>query len=423
MKSIIKYSMSTSHGFYSSNHRINHLILRIFHHSIENHPQRPIEISMGRPKMKVAPSRQSVFSSVETSIHRLMLINGMDMLKHPDFKRLIRYKFNIIQAFVFCLFYIYSWYSLRNEMLELAFSTCMAGFATQGVSIMFLYMFRSSEFRERFLETKEFYLKISPDPEEEAIKDRYCLLMKRMCGIYLIGYTSLVTLNVLWSVIGRLFFDERMLLFGLDMPWLDEKVSPDYEMVLLYQIVQDIYTWTNIVSFQHFFIILILHNSCLMEVLTHKMELPWEVRAPDNWERLREIIIGHQKPLKFFGGITTLFNIYNTTQLICTTLVAILIAYVLLFTVWIPGYVLMVLSLGMLFVNSIYGAYIEKKSGEFVDAIFHTLDWTVLTPNQRKIVLLLLRSAQDNTQLRCGGIFLVNYHTFLSVGGGKWKMN
>lgn len=85
------------------------------------------------------------------------------------------------------------------------------------------------------------------------------------------------------------------------------------------------------------------------------------------------------------------------------------------------GYVLLVMYLGMLLVNCIYGAYTEKKADELVVATFDTLDWSVLTPKERRIVVVLIRLAQNNTQLRCGGIFVINYHTFLTVSARGYQ--
>lgn len=366
-----------------------------------------------------SPYRVQILGDIEKSIHGFLAITGMDMLIHSSFKKVFRFHFNIIQALLFCICDGYSFYQFRDNLLMLIFSLSVVGIGTQGVSIMFIFVIRSADIRQRYYEVKAYQTQRAPDPAEEAIKDRYCALMKRLCNIYLLVYTSLVTLNLLYSLIGRIFFDKRTLLFGLDMPFLDETVSPDYELVLAYQIVQDIYTWANIVSFQYFVNVLILHNCCLMDVLGQKMKGPWEPRSPDNWRRLLDILVLHQQQLDFFRGIQSIFNPYNTTQLICTTGTATVIAYILLFDVWIPGYVLLVLSLGMLFVNCIYGTFIEKKASELVVATFDTLDWTVLSPRERRLVVVLLRSAQNNTQLRCGGIFVINYHTFLTVSEGE----
>lgn len=364
--------------------------------------------------MKPLP-RVKILQNIENSIHTIMAITGMDMLKYDNFKTLFRYKFNIVQATLFCVCYSYSLYQFSYKVLAFMFAVCVLGIAIQGVSIMFIFVFRSADIRARFFEVKKFQTQKASEPAEEEIKDAYCALMWRLCRIYLFGYTSLITINLIYSLTCRIFFDKRILLFGLDVPFLDETISPDYEIVLVYQVVQDVYTWANVVSFQFFFNVLILHNCCLMDILVQKMKGPWEPRSANNWRRLREILMLHQQQLDFFRGIQDILNGYNTTQLFCTTGTATLIAYMLLFDVWISGYVLLVLSLGMLLVNCIYGAYIEKKSDRLVDAIFDTLDWTILTPKERRFVVLLLKSTQINRQLRCGGIFVINYQTFLSV--------
>lgn len=361
--------------------------------------------------------RVKILNDVEWSIHSLLAINGMDVLKYPSFKKLFRFHFNIIQATLFCACYAYTFYQFRDKQLELIFALCVCGIATQGVSTMFIYVIRNAAMRARFHEVRDFHAQLAQDPAEEQIKDRYCALMRRLCRGYFSGYITLVTLNLLYSVVLRVVVGKRVLLFGLDVPFLDETTSPDYEIVLAYQLIQDVYTFANIVSFQYFFIVLILHNCCLMDILVQKMKGPWELRSPHNWTRLRDILVLHQRQLEFFQGLQSLFDPYNTTQLFCTGSTSALIAYMLLFDVWIPGYVLLTLSLGMLLVNCIYGTYIEKKADALVVAAFDTLDWCVLTPKERRIVVLLLRTAQNNTQLRCGGIFVINYHTFLTVSG------
>lgn len=259
----------------------------------------------------------------------------------------------------------------------------------------------------------------SGDPEEEQIKDWYVDLMKRLCGIFFYAYLTLILLNVAYPVFGRVFLGERVLLFGFDFPLLDERTSPDYEIVLFYQCIQDLYTTANIVSYQYFFIIMMLHNCCLMDVLVKKMERPWALRSPENGRRLVDIILRHKEQMEFFQGIRNIFNVYFCLQLICTVCQASLMTFVFLFWNWFPGYFLLVLAMGMLLVNCIYGTVIETKGENLANAVFHTLDWTVLEPKERRAVLLVLRSIQNNTQLTCGRIFVINYHTFLSVGGFK----
>lgn len=365
-------------------------------------------------KMEEIP-RMRYFNDIQTLNHRMFAINGMDMLKYENFKRQFRYNFNVCQASIFCVCYGYSWYQFSRNTLELIFSSCVAGIAAQGVSVMFLFITRGQEFRRLFFQAKEFYDEICEDSGEELIKDSYCKFMKRLCYGFFTGFLVLVLLNILYPVVGRLFFGQYTLLFGLDVPLLNETTSPDYEIVFLYQVVQDLYTLTNLCTFQNFFIVMVLHNICLMDVLVHRMKGPWALGSPRNWQRLRNIIVLHQKQQQFFRDLTDLFDLYNTLQIIFTTLVSTMIAFILIFEIWIPGYVLIILSLGMLFNNCVYGTYIERKAEEMADATFHWLDWTVLTPRQRRVVILVMRLAQSSTQLRCGGIFVVNFHTFLSV--------
>lgn len=284
---------------------------------------------------------------------------------------------------------------------------------------MFLFVLRKTGFRTLFYEAKAFYAEKSSEPDEESIKDWYCARMRQLCRIYVVAYTTLVTMNLLYSIVNRVFLDKRILLFGLDVPFLDEDSSPDYEIVLIYELIQDFYTWVNIVSFQYLFIVLILHNLCLMDILIQKMKRPWKLHSEENWPRLRDILTAHQTQLSFFKRMSSLLDVYNTTQLICTTMNSTVVAYILVFNSSIPGCVLLVLSLGMLLVNCTYGAYTERKAEELVVAAFDYLDWTALQPKERKGVVMLLKSTQNNTKLRCGGIFVVNYHTFLTVRNGN----
>lgn len=365
--------------------------------------------------------RMKILNDIERTIHRLLAITGMDVLKYRSFKKVFRFQFNIVQATLFCICDAYSFYQFRNEQFKLIFSLCIVGIVMQGVSTMFIFVIRNSDMRQRFLEVRAFHESVAADPGEEEIKNWYCTTMRRLCQIYMFAYSSLIILNLMYSLIGRIFFGQRTLLFGLDVPFLDETVSPDYEIVLGYQMIQDLYTWANIVSFQYFYIVMVLHNCCLMDIIKQKLKAPWEMRSANNWIRLREILASHQRQLEYFEGLTSILNPYHTTQLFSTAATSTLLAFFLLFDVWIPGYVLLVLSLGMLFVNCIYGTYTEKKGDQLVEAFFHSLDWTVITPRERRIVVILLKSAQNNTHLRCGKIFVVNYHTFLNVSGGNGK--
>lgn len=227
---------------------------------------------------------------------------------------------------------------------------------------------------------------------------------------------TLIIFNVAYPIIGRVFLEERVLLFGFDAPYFDEKVSPDYEIVLFYQCIQDLYTCANIVSYQYFFITIMLYNCCLMDILMKKMEKPWELRSPENRKRLLDLVLRHQEQIDFFEGAKEIFNDYLTIQLICTVCQATLMAYVFLFWNWFPGYFLLILAMGMLMVNCIYGTVIETKGEYFTNAVFHSLDWTVLTPKERRVVQLMLSRTQNKYKLTCGRMFEINYHTFLNVG-------
>lgn len=170
-----------------------------------------------------------------------------------------------------------------------------------------------------------------------------------------------------------------------------------------------------------FFIIFVMHNCCLVDVLISTMAAPLPLRSSQNTGQLHHILTMHQEQLDSFLDIQRILNIYNTTQFICTVIQATLFAYILMFQPhWFAGYVLLAVSLLVVFVTCFYGTMYESKAIQLGQAIFNVLDWTNLTPAQRRKVYLLLECAQKNQQLRCGKMFVINYKTFLSVSDERW---
>lgn len=184
--------------------------------------------------------RMRMFASIERPLHVLLYLSGMDMLRHATFFN-VRFLFNLLDIMLFHLVEFHTIYQVRSDSHALSFCLCVVGFGCQGCSILYVFVRESQAIRLRFEDAKRFYGD-GDDSEavedEERTKDYYLRLTVRLSMLYLISFVSVSLANIAVIIVSNCVHNEKNLLFGLDVPFFDESVSPDFELIFAYQIVQ-----------------------------------------------------------------------------------------------------------------------------------------------------------------------------------------
>lgn len=305
---------------------------------------------------------------------------------------------------------IFTMYNAATEnvsAIPLGISTI--GFGIQLTVIMSTLINYRIELRDESLKIIHFYADQTGENQSEAqINKHNVQLMSILCKLNVCLLMTIVTGLATVPYTVHLLTGTYELPLFLKFPFVDEKHSPGYELLYVYEAGMAFYCAAFWGGFQIFFIVMVLHYGNLVDLLIH--------RSKENSTSLYEQIELHVRILEIHKSIEDYFGTFTSTQIICTVLQMSCSVYASQLQSLLANLLLFTLSSGQLFVTCCYGSYIEYKAERLPIALFDCYNSPDYSVKDRKCVILMLAISQHRLKLRVGeGFFEVGFNMFLKV--------
>lgn len=365
----------------------------------------------------MARKRADIFRSIESLYLFYSHFVGVDVTRQGSPLKLLSVQILIIDIVVVAVCNVYSIIKFHDDLIPLVFSLVVIGFFLSGIAAFFTTVWHKDSLHMIYGSIKEYYCGPAGTRRQAAIKDKYVKMTFDVSLLFSVVYSlsgfavlmCTVALNVVTS-------QSRALLFGFILPFVDVDSKGGFLVTFTFQALQIFVAVSGFVAFQVLYNVIVFHCYCQLEILTAELEPEWGFQTADNEKRLRDIFRLHQTQLESLADMEALFDLFNTTQLICTVFQVALTAFILLFENWIQGYFVFFLAVVVFLLNCVYGTIVQVKSMELEQAVFNTLQWSHLKPLQRRMVAFMLQMVQERQTIKCGRIFVLGFRSFVVVG-------
>ncbi|XP_076375638.1 odorant receptor 4-like isoform X2 [Megalopta genalis] len=207
----------------------------------------------------------------------------------------------------------------------------------------------------------------------------------------------------------------RRLFLEMDLPF-NTIDSPNYEIVVILQMISLWMVAYGYGIFSGLLLMLILHMGCHIDVLCNAMT---KIVSSNDAKQLRFVAVRHQELIEFSKQIEELFTFMCFVQMFSNIMGLCCGGYLVVFTLqngygfvqqikFIVSYISMCMEI---FIYCFAGEYLNVKNEMIIDAAYQ-ISWYELQPSLRRQVILLLLRSQKGFQLTVGKLSELNLITF-----------
>ncbi|XP_076642216.1 uncharacterized protein LOC143353007 [Halictus rubicundus] len=207
----------------------------------------------------------------------------------------------------------------------------------------------------------------------------------------------------------------RRLLLNMDLPF-DTIESPNYELVVMLQIISILMTSYAYSIFSALLLMMIVHMGCQIDILCLSMS---KISSSKDEKQFRFVAVRHQELIAFSERIEKLFTFISFGQLISNTIVSCCLGYLVIVTIedgsefsqqikFIVCYLAICIEI---FTYCFAGEYLNVKNDMIVEAAYQ-ISWYNLQPSMSRQVILLLLRSQKGLRLTFGKFSALSLETF-----------
>uniref|UniRef100_A0A182XUV6 Odorant receptor n=1 Tax=Anopheles quadriannulatus TaxID=34691 RepID=A0A182XUV6_ANOQN len=240
------------------------------------------------------------------------------------------------------------------------------------------------------------------DARQSALLRWYTDIFRHGVMLYTLLFLFGAVIASVGPVLLYLYNGERILPFGVYLPFVDPDSTSGYELNYLYQLSCILWTPPGLTATQNIYFALILNICIQYDVLElHLADLDALVKRPDPHGRDRLLIERVYSPQAIVEVLSLTFQLVMTL-------------YVMRTSIWLPGLFLIPLCTIQLLIFCIPGTLIELKASKLTESIYDTA-WHEMHQQNKQIVHLLLHRSQHPSGLTCAGMVSINMNLFLNV--------
>uniref|UniRef100_A0A182KED4 Odorant receptor n=1 Tax=Anopheles christyi TaxID=43041 RepID=A0A182KED4_9DIPT len=262
-------------------------------------------------------------------------------------------------------------------------------------------------------------------PAECVVLAKYTDMFCKSVHFYTLCYLLGVTVVALMPFGFYLFRGERFLPLGIVFPFTDNEDSYGYWCTLAIQLGYMLPGTLALVPSQNIYFAFVF-NICLQyDLLIERLkQLDERIREPDSQtedvnsmsirEQLVEIIQLQQLSISYITHIEHFYQLQSFVEFICNSLQATLTLSELHRSFWLPGFFVFPVAVGQMLILCILGTLIEVKSDHFTDQLYN-IAWSEMKLPEQVMFQYVLSSAQQSSQLTCGGFADINMNLFVAI--------
>uniref|UniRef100_A0A182S5C0 Uncharacterized protein n=1 Tax=Anopheles funestus TaxID=62324 RepID=A0A182S5C0_ANOFN len=338
-----------------------------------------------------------------------------------------KFRFHGLTFLFVCLalfFFVVSLYDLflfKNDMFNFVYVLITIFFATIGLGRISVFLVYSKVLPNLLLQTYYTYQVIKNDERELRILGWYTQLFQRAVNGYTLVFIGTSIAAGILPIGIYLMTGERVLPYGVVLPFIDPSSQTGYELNYIYQVSCIIWTPPGLVASECMIFALVL-NICIqydilgvqLQDLDELIRSQGPMREVMIAQKLRTILHGQQRLFSFITTIEDSHTVLSGVEVLSLGLQIVITLFVLQFSLWIPGLVLIPAFTLQLFLFCLLGTIIEDKGVKFSDGVYN-LTWNELSLGDQKIFRLLLLSSQQTKTLTCARMTPICLNLFVNM--------
>ncbi|XP_053669367.1 putative odorant receptor 83c [Anopheles marshallii] len=324
-------------------------------------------------------------------------------------------------ASMFLLTSLYDLVLFKNDMFNFVYVLITIFFATIGfgrISVCLAYYHLLPNLLDQTYHT---YRLVKDDEREKRILSWYTQLFERAVDAYSIIFIGTSFAAALFPLGVYLLHGERILPYGVVLPFVDPSSQVGYELNYIYQVSCIIWTPAGLVASESMVFALILNICIQYDILAVQLlDLDELIRSQGPLrealisQKLRSILRGQQRLVSFISTIEDSHTVLSGVLVLSLGLQIVITLFVLQFSLWIPGLVLIPTFSTQLFLFCLLGTVIEHKGVKFSENVYN-LTWNELSTKDQKNFRLLLLSSQHTKTLTCARMTPICLNLFLNM--------
>ncbi|XP_065088818.1 putative odorant receptor 83c [Ochlerotatus camptorhynchus] len=269
---------------------------------------------------------------------------------------------------------------------------------------------------------KQVYREAYVDGSERLVIIKYTRQLKRSVLFYSVMFMGGVALTGILPLVVYLWNGDKILPFGIVIPFINPETTDGYELNYLYQVSYMFWAPPGLTASQNFYFALAFNICIQYDVLVLKVRNLDEMIAKNGdgelngkiREGLTNIIQYQQRLVNFISDLEQLYAFQTLVEVACNAIQIIITLFVLHIDMWFPGYLVIIVSTFQLLLWCMLGTLIDVKSDVFTDQIYN-ISWHNMAKEDKKIFKFMLEMSQQSQKLSCGRIMTVNMNMFVAI--------
>uniref|UniRef100_A0A182PN49 Uncharacterized protein n=1 Tax=Anopheles epiroticus TaxID=199890 RepID=A0A182PN49_9DIPT len=326
-------------------------------------------------------------------------------------------------SLIFVAISMYDLYIFRNDLFNFVYVLITIFFASIGIGHICVFVCYRDVLPMMLEQSYDTYRLVGKDERELHILQWYTKLFKRGANVYSLMFIGTSILTGLLPIAIYQLTGERVLPYGVVLPFVDPDSQVGYELNYMYQVSCIIWTPPGLVGAQCMMFGVVLNICVQYDILGVKLhDLDKLIRSGEEsaqreeliGKKLRVILRDQQRLISFISHVEEANTVMAGVEILSFGLQIVITLYVLQLAFWFPGYVIIVLATMQLFILCLLGTIIEYKGEKFSEAVYQ-LTWNELSRGHKKIFRLLLLSSQQPYILTWSGMTNINMNLFVGM--------
>uniref|UniRef100_A0A182JA45 Uncharacterized protein n=1 Tax=Anopheles atroparvus TaxID=41427 RepID=A0A182JA45_ANOAO len=322
-------------------------------------------------------------------------------------------------ATLFVLVSLYDMVYFKGDMFNVVYVLITFFFATIGIGRIAVFVSSSGALQDLLAESYRTYRQVpAGDVRAQHILRWYTRLFRLAVDGYTWTFLGTSVAAGLLPAAVYLLTGERVLPYGVVLPFVEPDSNRGYELNYLYQVSCIVWTPPGLVASQCLTFAQVLNICIQYDMLAVKLaDLEELVRAQEHHHvarKLRELIRDQQRVESFVAKIEETYNVLSGVEVLSLGLQIVITLFVLQFSLWMPGLVMIPLFSLQLFVFCALGSVIQQK-GESFSAGVYAISWHELPRHEKQIFRILLLRSQTPKKLTCAQMTDINMNLFVMI--------
>uniref|UniRef100_A0A182QK48 Odorant receptor n=1 Tax=Anopheles farauti TaxID=69004 RepID=A0A182QK48_9DIPT len=381
----------------------------------------PVRASPSLPIMAADPiHRYERLIARQRFLLRLIGIDSYD----PHFRIHLLTAGVVFLATLFLVISLYDLYHFRADRFNFVFVLITIFFATIGIARISVHLCYRGLLSTLLEETYRTYRAVRlSDTRQQRILHWYTRLFERAVLLYSATFMGTAVIGAFLPLGIYLATGERVLPYGVVIPYVNETSRQGYAMNYAYQVSCIVWTPPGLIASECMMFALVL-NICIQYDLlaVQLLDLDELIRRPKEdgtrsrliARQLRNIVRDQQRLMRFIGNIEQSHTIMSGVEVLSLGMQIVITLFVVQLSLWLPGLALIPTFSLQLFLFCLLGTVIEHKGDTFADAVY-SVAWHQLSPADQRIFRLLLLVSQQPKTLTCGRTTRVSLKLFVNM--------